>query len=48
MPVLSGLLDFIEASWEVGSGIWMHGERYGMALGRYGWLVATGEVAVTS
>jgi len=45
---LLGLLDFIEVFWEVGSGIWIHGERYGMVSGKYGWLAATGEVAVTS
>ena len=46
--VLLGLLDFIEVSWEVGSGIRIHGERYGMTSRRDRWLAATGEVAVIS
>jgi hypothetical protein len=31
-PVLLGLLDFIKVSWEVGSGIRIHGECYGMTF----------------
>jgi hypothetical protein len=46
--VLLGLLDFIEVSWEVRSGIRIHGERHGMTSRRDRWLVATGDVAVTS
>jgi hypothetical protein len=45
---LLGLLDFIEVSWEIGSSIWIHGERYGITLRRYGWLAAAGEATVTS